>query len=78
MIKEDSNVAISLVMHLGREVRNARQRVEIASLRKVSDRLDAWLAWNEDRLPAKGSRGQLAREMGVSPEALYRELANRR
>lgn len=78
MIKEDSNVAISLVMHLGREVQNAHQRVEIASLRKVSDRLDAWLAWNEGRLTAKGGRGQLAREIGVSPEALYRELAKRR
>jgi CRP-like cAMP-binding protein len=78
MIKEDSNVAMAVAMHLGREVRNTRQRAEIGSLRKVSDRLDAWLAWNDDKLPAKGGRGQLAREIGVSPEALYRELAKRR
>ncbi|MEH6403674.1 MAG: Crp/Fnr family transcriptional regulator [Sneathiella sp.] len=78
MIKEDSNVTLAFAMHLGREVRNARQKAEIGSLRKVSDRLDAWLVWNEDKLPAKGSWGQIAREIGVSPEALYRELAKRR
>jgi CRP-like cAMP-binding protein len=78
LIKGDSNVAVALVMHLGGEVRNARQRAEIGSLNKVSDRLDAWLAWNDGRLPARGSRGRLARELGVSPEALYRELAKRR
>ena len=78
MIEEDSNVAMALAMHLGREVRNTRQKTEIGLLRKVSDRLDAWLVWNEGKLPAKGGRGQLAREIGVSPEALYRELAKRR
>lgn len=78
MIKGDSDVSMALAMHLAREIRNTRQRAEIGLLRKVSDRLDAWLAWNEDKLPAKGSRGQLARDIGVSPEALYRELAKRR
>lgn len=78
LIKEDSDVAMALAMHLAREVRNTRQRAEIVSLRKVSDRLDAWLVWNKDELPAKGERGQLAREIAVSPEALYRELAKRR
>lgn len=78
MIAEDSDAALALVMHLGREVRITRQRAEIGSLRKVSDRLDAWLAWNDNKLPARGGRGLLAREIGVSPEALYRELAKRR
>jgi CRP/FNR family transcriptional regulator, dissimilatory nitrate respiration regulator len=78
LIRMDSDVAMALVMHLGREVRNTRLRAEVASLRKVSDRLDAWLAWNDNRLPERGGLGQLAREIGVSAEALYRELAKRR
>jgi len=78
MIEEDSEVAMALAMHLGREVRNMRLKAEIASLRKVSERLDAWLAWNDGKLPDKGKKGLLAQELGVSREALYRELANRR
>lgn len=78
MIRETSGAAMALAMHLGREVRGARLRAEMGSLRKVSDRLDAWLAWNDGNLPPKGGKGQLARELSVSTEALYRELAKRR
>jgi hypothetical protein len=51
---------------------------ETVSLRTVAQRLDAWLAWNEDRLPGKGEWKAVAEEISVSPEALYRELAARR
>jgi hypothetical protein len=44
----------------------------------VADRLDAWLAAGEGKLPAKGEGRGLAAEIGISPEALYRELARRR
>lgn len=64
-------------MHLSREVRNARQRAEILSLRTVADRLDAWLAENGD-MPEKGLWKNVAEEIGASPEALYREIARRR
>ncbi len=77
LVANNADVAVALVMHLGREVRHARLRAEIGLLRKVSDKLDAWLAWNGGALPKKGGWQSLAQELGVSPEALYRELANR-
>ena len=62
---------------LAGEVQRARLHAEILSLKTVAARLTAWLAWNGS-LPAKGQRSLLAREIGVSPEALYREIAQRR
>jgi hypothetical protein len=41
-------------------------------------RLDAWLEFNGSSLPQKGNWHTLARELAVSPEALYRELARRK
>lgn len=64
--------------YLAKEVQSARLRSEILSLKTVAERLDAWLAWQEDRLPKKGSWKTVASQIGVSPEALYRELARRR
>lgn len=78
LIAEDSGAAAAFVTHLSREVRAARMRAEIVSLKRVRERLDAWLAWHDDRLPDKGKWRQIAGEIGVSPEALYRELARRR
>ncbi|WP_319005673.1 Crp/Fnr family transcriptional regulator [Pararhizobium sp. BT-229] len=64
--------------HLARELQATRKRAEIVSLRTVKARLDAWLAWNEGGFPPKGAWKQLADDIGVSPEALYREVARRR
>lgn len=64
--------------HLAQELQSARKRAEIASLRTVRERLEAWLTWNEGQLPTKGAWRGLAQELGVSPEALYRELSARR
>ena len=47
-------------------------------MRRLSDRLDAWLMMNLGKLPSKGGWLPLAAELGVTPEALYRELARRR
>jgi CRP/FNR family transcriptional regulator, dissimilatory nitrate respiration regulator len=63
--------------YLAREVQEARLRSEILSLRTVARRLDAWLLSHGDRMPAKGEWKSLAHQIGVSPEALYRELARR-
>ena len=63
--------------HLARQTQSARMRAEIRSLRTVSDRLDAWLSLGND-LPPRGQWQDLADELGVSREALYRELARRR
>ncbi len=64
--------------HLAREVQRARFRAELLGLRTVGERLDAWLAWQQGRLPERGSWALLAGELGVTPEALYRALAKRR
>ncbi len=78
LLVNDPAAALAFATHLAREVQNARRRAEIISLRKVADRVDAWLVWNNDKLPPKGSWHRMAAEIGVTPEALYRELARRR
>lgn len=69
--------AEAFAAHLAREVQQARLRAEILALKTVAERLEAWLAWNDGALPPKGSRRLVALEIGVSPEALYREIARR-
>ena len=64
--------------YLAREVQDARLRSEILSLKTVARRLDAWLLSHEERMPAKGEWKSLAHEIGVSAEALYRELGRRK
>ncbi len=64
--------------YLAREVQRARARAELLSLKRVGAKLDAWLALNEGVLAPRGQWVELAKELGVSPEALYRELALRR
>ncbi|KPQ05720.1 MAG: cAMP-binding putative transcriptional regulator [Rhodobacteraceae bacterium HLUCCA12] len=62
---------------LARSVQAARLRSEIRSLPKVADRLDAWLD-EGNALPEKGRWQAVAAELGVTREALYRELSRRR
>ena len=68
----------ALAQYLALEVQSARARAEIVSLKAVTARLDAWLAINNGPLPSKGRWREVAREIGVTPEALYREIARRR
>jgi CRP-like cAMP-binding protein len=75
---EDPGWLSVLAQHLALEVQRARARAEILSLKRVHSRLDAWLDLNEGRLPERGEWVGLSLEIGVSPEALYRELARRR
>ena len=63
--------------YLTGEVRNARLRSEILSLKTVAERLDAWLA-DRGELPERGTWKAISEEIGTSPEALYRELSLRR
>jgi CRP-like cAMP-binding protein len=63
--------------HLAHEVQNARLHSEILSLKTVAARLDAWRAWH-GALPPKGSWSMIANEIGVSSEALYREIGRQR
>ena len=78
LLAEDATFAESWALHLSHELQTTRLRAEILSLRTVRERLDAWMAWNGDGLPPKGTWNMIASEIGTSPEALYRELARRR
>lgn len=71
-------LAAGWAAYLAHEVQETRLRAEILSLRTVVDRLDAWIAANNGRLPIKGEWKTVAAEIGTSPEALYRERARRR
>lgn len=77
-LADDPALAWLWAGHLAREVQRARTGAEILSLKTVVERLDAWLALNEGGLPAKGGWRLVASEIGVTPEALYREIARRR
>jgi CRP-like cAMP-binding protein len=74
-LRSDPEFAAAWTLYLSREVQRARARAEILSLRKLSDRLEAWLSAHGGVMPPKGSWRNLAREIGVSPEALYRHLS---
>ena len=71
-------LALELAQHLGREVQRTRARVELLARRTVAERLDGWLALNGGSLPARGQWRTVAEDIGVSPEAFYRELQQRR
>lgn len=77
LFEQDRSFAEAWAAYLADEVRNARLRAEILSLNTVMERLDAWLA-DRGKLTRKGGWKTIAQEIGVSPEALYRELALRR
>jgi CRP-like cAMP-binding protein len=62
---------------LAHALQGARMNAEIRTLRTVADRVDAWLGV-EQQLPPKGRWQNLAQVLGVTQEALYRELAKRR
>lgn len=66
------------MIHLRRTAQDARFCAEMISLRTVDKRLDVWEGWHQTGLPGKGKWRDLADELGVTPEALYRSLAKRR
>ena len=59
-----------------REVQALRARVEVLRLRRLADRLDAYLDLRG--APEAGGWVRVADWIGVTPPALYRELARRR
>ncbi|MBL8831840.1 MAG: Crp/Fnr family transcriptional regulator [Rhodospirillales bacterium] len=74
----DADLAAGFAATLAREVQAARLHAELLAMRTVAERLEGWLAWHDGALPAKGGWRDLAAEIGVTPEALYREIARRR
>lgn len=76
-LRDSPELAESWSKHLARSVQSARMRAEIRTLRTVTERLDAWLGEGHV-LPEKGHQQGVAAELGVSREALYRDLARQR
>jgi CRP/FNR family transcriptional regulator, dissimilatory nitrate respiration regulator len=77
-LQSHPDVLSQLTRHFAHQVQQARYRAEMLSLRRVADRLEAWLLMTGGPLPLKGEWTALAAEIGVTPEALYRELALRK
>ena len=75
-IRKMPEAALSLIETHAKEVQAQRARIEILRLRRVADRLDAWLDLHGK--PPKGEWIMVAERIGVSPPALYRELARRK
>jgi CRP-like cAMP-binding protein len=75
-LQDTPAAAVSLIETHAQEVQAQRARIEILRLRRVADRLDAWL--DLYGAPDKGGWLRVADQIGVSPPALYRELAKRR
>jgi len=78
LLRQNEDLSNSWAARLAREVQSARSQIEILSRKTVSERLDGWFAWQGNELPSKGQWKSIAVQIGVSPEALYRELAKRR
>ena len=76
-LAEDPALAEVWATRLARGMQAARLRAEIRTLPRLADRLTAWLDAG-NTLPAKGRWQDVAAELGVTREALYRELARRR
>lgn len=75
-LRENPSAALSLIETHAKEVQSQRARIEILRMRRVADRLDAWLELHGE--PEKGEWIRVADQIGVSSPALYRELAKRR
>ena len=78
LLVQDADVSDLWASHLAGEVQAARYKSEILSRKTVAERLTSWLTWKNGQLPEKGAWKSVAHQIGVSPEALYRELAKRR
>ena len=75
-LQTSPGLALNLFARSAREVQAQRARVEILRLRRLADRLDAWLDIHGE--PERGEWIKVAVAIGVTPPALYRELAKRR
>jgi CRP-like cAMP-binding protein len=75
-LADQPDAALDLIKTQSHELQSQRARVETLRMLRVADRLDAWLELHCE--PAVGQWKRVADEIGVSPPALYRELARRR
>jgi CRP-like cAMP-binding protein len=76
-LAQNAELGMAFIRRLANELQHARFHAEVLSIKTVAARLNAWVEWNGE-MPPKGEWVGLAAELGVSPEALYREMASRR
>jgi len=77
-LRSERHLLEAVTRHLAKEVQRTRSRLELLARKTVADRLDGWLALNGGMLPERGAWRLVAEDLGVSPEAFYRELKRRR
>ena len=77
-LASDPELARAMTHHFAQEVQRSRAVAEILSLKTVAERVTAWMVLNDTGLPPKGRWRHVAAEIGITPEAFYRELARRR
>lgn len=75
-LERDPALARHWAASLAHALQRARLNAEIRAQRTVAGRLDAWLD-SGNEMPPKGQWQSVADTLGVSREALYRELARR-
>lgn len=73
-LHEDLELSENWCARLAMGVQSARTLAEIRTLRTVRERLQVWQALGGD-IPERGKWHELAARLGVSREALYREMA---
>ncbi len=77
-MSRDPAFADTWARHLAEQLQRSRLQTEILSRKTVASRLDAWIDWTGEPDLPKGTWKTIANEIGVSPEAFYREMAKRR
>lgn len=77
LLRRDPSFALGMVRALAAEVRSLRQRLELRNLRPASERLLTYLALRQDQGEEAEDRplASIAAELGLTPEALYRVVA---
>lgn len=78
LLREEHAIAHEWATYLAFSLHKTRHRVELLSRKTIANRLTGWLEWNGGKLPLKGQWKNLAVELDVTPEALYREIAKRK
>lgn len=75
----DAASAMELAMFFARQVRDVRARLELRNVRSATSRIFDWLRTNAAGSPLSlelsGTWSELANELGLSRETLYRALA---
>jgi CRP-like cAMP-binding protein len=77
--RSNPRAAQAFAASLAHELMSLRTRLELRNIRSASDRLQSWLALNAGHdgrtVTLKGSVKDLATELGLTHEALYRAVA---